>query len=272
MQPKTLLLLLAPTAALAHGKLTEPLGLNVQPTTDLNSQSDVAFGVSTSNPCGRRGANQLATAIATPRASFVAGSSASVTWHIQNQDGGGPLTMAFSGDGGNTFQQATITRNAPGTFSLTNAGGTDQQIQFQVPNMNCPAGSCVMMIRNPISFGSCAPVEITQGGSNAMFVTYSNPNGGANAAAGAGAGAAAAGGTTAAAAVAANTGATTTTTTATNTGGNRFANFFGGGAGGGAGGGLFGGAGGAGGGAGLFGGAGGAGAGRFGGFGGFGRN
>ncbi|KAJ3054030.1 hypothetical protein HK097_002812 [Rhizophlyctis rosea] len=246
------LALLLPAAALAHGKLTNPLGLNVRPDVDLNSQSDVAFGVSENNPCGRRGASQLASAMATPRASFVAGSAATVTWHIQNQDGGGPLTMAFSGDGGNTFTPATITRNAPGRFSLTSEGGTDQEIAFNVPNMNCPAGQCLLMIRNPISFGSCAPVEITTGGANQMMITYTNPTG---------AGAPVTQSATAAAEAGANSGSNAAAA-AGNTRAGRFGNFFGGGGGAAGGAGGFGGFGGAGAAA-----AGGAGAGRFGRFG-----
>ncbi|KAJ3027124.1 hypothetical protein HDV00_011394 [Rhizophlyctis rosea] len=238
-----LTLLLLPTTALAHRKMTAPLGLNIRPGTSLQSESDVAFGVSNTDPCGLLGGTQLNSQMSTPRATYVASSAATATWHIVNQDGGGPLSLSFSSDGGKTFQPATITQNVLGTFSLTTAGGTDQTVGFQVPNMNCPAGSCVMM----------------------MHVTYESETGGTAASASVG--------TTAAAAQ--TVGGTGATTGGTTSGFGGFGNLFGGGGGhtkGGAGGfaNLFGGggaaAGGVGGFANLFGGAGAAGGGGAGGF------
>ncbi|KAI8917890.1 hypothetical protein DFJ77DRAFT_458188 [Powellomyces hirtus] len=186
---KTTICILAQVAILAatvsaHGKLIEPLGLNVNTAVDLNSQADVAIGVTRANACGTVLANPGAIdrSDMAPRANFVAGSSATVTYHIVNQDGAGPLTAAFSPDNGATWTNAPITANAPGRFGINNANrgskGQDVPITLTVPDMNCPAGSCLLQVRNPITFGSCAPVSITQGGGQTeMIKTFANSGG-----------------------------------------------------------------------------------------------
>ncbi|KNC99248.1 uncharacterized protein SPPG_05504 [Spizellomyces punctatus DAOM BR117] len=170
-------------AVSAHSKLTAPLGLNVDPAVDLGSQADVALGVTARNPCGRvlgKGAPQLQDAIAQPRATFAPGSEVDLGYFIVNQDGAGPVSVSFSADAGQTWTQAQVLQNAPGRGGLNLAnlrGGSDAQVKIQVPNMECPAGSCVMMVRNPITFGSCAPVEIKQGATNNMIMTFENQGG-----------------------------------------------------------------------------------------------
>ncbi|TPX65586.1 hypothetical protein SpCBS45565_g05043 [Spizellomyces sp. 'palustris'] len=171
------------TAVSAHSKLTAPLGLNVDPAVDLGSQADVALGVSANNPCGRvlgKGGPKLQDAIAQPRATFAPGSEVDLGYFIVNQDGAGPVSVSFSADAGQTWTQAQVLQNAPGRGGVNLAnlrGGSDAQVKIQVPNMECPAGSCVMMVRNPITFGSCAPVEIKQGAANNMIMTFENQGG-----------------------------------------------------------------------------------------------
>ncbi|KAJ3270379.1 hypothetical protein HK104_004937, partial [Borealophlyctis nickersoniae] len=127
----------------AHGKMTEPLGDNVKPTTPLTSQSDVVAGVSNNTPCGR---GRPIPSNMTPRATYVSGSTtATLQWFMQNGDGGGPLQVAFSGDKGKTFQSATVTQNAPGKGGVTNQGNKQAQVTFTVPKMACQAGQCLMM-------------------------------------------------------------------------------------------------------------------------------
>ncbi|KAJ3287181.1 hypothetical protein HK104_008720 [Borealophlyctis nickersoniae] len=172
------LALSATPLVLAHGKMTAPLGLNVDPNTPLNSQSDVAIGVSQRNPCGRsRAGGKPDQSDMTPRATYVAGSTTSFQWFMQNQDGGGPLQVMFSGDNGQTFQAATVTQQAPGRFSLTNQGNKEAQVEFEVPDMECASGQCLMMVRNPVTFGSCCPVEIVQNGENSVSMTYETEGG-----------------------------------------------------------------------------------------------
>ncbi|KAJ3152200.1 hypothetical protein HDU89_001419 [Geranomyces variabilis] len=167
----------------AHGKLTEPLGLNVDPRVDLNSQADVAIGVSQFNACGAIiAAPAFSRADMTPRATFAAGSTAQLTFHIVNQDGAGPLSVAFSPDNGKTWTPAKVTVDAPGRFGVNLANlqskGQDAPVSIVVPDMACPAGSCLLQVRNPITFGSCSPVEITPAGTqNRMIKTFKSEGG-----------------------------------------------------------------------------------------------
>ncbi|KAJ3155724.1 hypothetical protein HDU86_004193 [Geranomyces michiganensis] len=167
----------------AHGKLTEPLGLNVDPRVDLNSQADVAIGVSAFSACGSViAAPPIKRNDMAPRASFAAGSTAQIKFHIVNQDGAGPLSVAFSPDNGKSWTSAKVTVNAPGRFgvNLANSGskGEDAAVSIIVPEMACPAGSCLLQVRNPITFGSCSPVEITPAGTqNKMIKTYTSEGG-----------------------------------------------------------------------------------------------
>lgn len=167
----------------AHGKLISPLGLNVEPAVDLGSQADVSLGVSKNKPCGfvlGKAAPNLDSAIQTPRATFAPGSQADLQYFIVNQDGAGPLSVSFSADGGQTWTAAKVTKNAPGQAGINLAnlnGGSQVPVSIQVPDMNCPAGSCVMMVKNPITFGSCAPVEIKAGAQNQFTMTFENQGG-----------------------------------------------------------------------------------------------
>ncbi|KAJ3008970.1 hypothetical protein HKX48_008248 [Thoreauomyces humboldtii] len=176
-------LALAATSVSAHGKLIAPLGLNVNPVIDLNSQADVAIGVSVGNACGQVIAkpNAIDRADTTPRATFSAGGTATITYHIVNQDGAGPLSVSFSPDAGRTWTQAAVSVNAPGRFGINAANegqkGQDAPVTFTVPNMACPAGSCILQVKNPITFGGCSPVEIVQGGATTITKTFYNSGG-----------------------------------------------------------------------------------------------
>ncbi|KAJ7653762.1 hypothetical protein B0H17DRAFT_1214618 [Mycena rosella] len=98
--------------------------------------------------------------------------SVTMTLHQVNQDGAGPYTCDVSGDGGNTFQAATVTTQVPGKFGLSTAKATDFQLVAQMPaGMACTAGpngdACIMRCKNPAlagPFGSCVAVSNGSGG------------------------------------------------------------------------------------------------------------
>ncbi|KAJ3009108.1 hypothetical protein HKX48_008151 [Thoreauomyces humboldtii] len=164
----------------AHGKLIAPLGLNVDTSVDLSSEADVALGVG-ATACGFvLGKGAVDQTDMSPRASFAAGSDATATYHIVNIDGAGPVSVAFSGDSGATWTKAAVSVNAPGAAGINPGNllsGADAPVTFSVPNMACAAGSCLMRVNNPLTFGSCSPVQITQGSQNQMLKTYNDPTG-----------------------------------------------------------------------------------------------
>jgi len=124
--------------------------------------------------CGRTAAGgnndvatQLAAASQAGLPTAAADGSVSMTLHQVNQDGAGPYTCDVSGDGGNTFQPATVSQNVPGAFlGLSLATATDFPLTAQIPaGMACTAGpngdACIMRCRNAAvagPFGSCVAV------------------------------------------------------------------------------------------------------------------
>ncbi|KAF7328849.1 GEgh 16 [Mycena venus] len=136
--------------------------------------------------CGRTAAGgnndvaaQLAAASQAGLPTAAADGSVTMTLHQVNQDGAGPFTCDVSGDGGNTFQAATVTQQVPGKFGLSLATATDFPLTAQIPayvpsfrGMACTAGpngdACIMRCRNQAlagPFGSC--VAVAQGGAAA---------------------------------------------------------------------------------------------------------
>ncbi|KAJ7625932.1 hypothetical protein FB45DRAFT_750335 [Roridomyces roridus] len=117
-------------------------------------------------------ASQLAAASAAGLPSAAADGSVTMTLHQVNQDGAGPYTCDVSGDGGNTFQAATVTQQVPGKFGLSLAKATNFTLVAQMPaGMACTAGpngdACIMRCRNPAlagPFGSCVAVSNGSGG------------------------------------------------------------------------------------------------------------
>jgi len=117
-------------------------------------------------------ATQLAAASQAGLPTAAADGSVTMTLHQVNQDGAGPYTCDVSGDGGNTFQAATVTKNVPGVFGLSTAKATDFQLVAQMPaGMACTAGpngdACIMRCKNPAlagPFGSCVAVSNGSGG------------------------------------------------------------------------------------------------------------
>ncbi|KAJ6459500.1 hypothetical protein DFH09DRAFT_1296872 [Mycena vulgaris] len=108
--------------------------------------------------------------------------SVTMTLHQVNQDGAGPYTCDVSGDGGNTFQAATVTTNVPGAIAgLSFAAAKDFPLVAQMPaGMACTAGpngdACIMRCRNPAlagPFGSC--VAVASGGAAAGGATAAAP-------------------------------------------------------------------------------------------------
>ncbi|KAJ7853358.1 hypothetical protein B0H14DRAFT_2354431 [Mycena olivaceomarginata] len=130
--------------------------------------------------CGRTAAggnndvaSQLAAASQAGLPTAGADGSVTMTLHQVNQDGAGPYTCDVSGDGGNTFQAATVTQQVPGVFGLSLAKASDFPLTAQMPaGMACTAGpngdACIMRCRNQAlagPFGSC--VAVSQGGAAA---------------------------------------------------------------------------------------------------------
>ncbi|KAJ7674414.1 hypothetical protein B0H17DRAFT_988220 [Mycena rosella] len=117
-------------------------------------------------------ASQLAAASQAGLPTAAADGSVTMTLHQVNQDGAGPYTCDVSGDGGNTFQAATVTTQVPGKFGLSTAKATDFQLVAQMPaGMACTAGpngdACIMRCKNPAlagPFGSCVAVSNGSGG------------------------------------------------------------------------------------------------------------
>ncbi|KAJ7492790.1 putative gEgh 16 protein [Mycena latifolia] len=130
--------------------------------TSVIRNNEIASGKT--GVCGRTAAggnNDVATQLAAASQAGLptAGADGSVTMtlHQVNQDGAGPYTCDVSGDGGNTFQAATVTTNVPGKFGLS--------------GMQCTAGpngdACIMRCKNPAlagPFGSCVAVSNGSGG------------------------------------------------------------------------------------------------------------
>lgn len=168
---------------LAHGKMLAPMGMNVDPNLAVSSQSDVSIGTTALSPCGTTLGKPFDRSDTTPRAQYYPGQSATLTWHTVNQDGAGPLRVRFSPDNGATWQDADIQSNVPGALGLDAAGlpiigsDADHQLQFTVPNMECPPGQCMMLVSNPLTFGSCAPVSIQQGASGNLTMTHKSTGG-----------------------------------------------------------------------------------------------
>jgi len=120
-------------------------------------------------------AAQLAAASQAGLPTAAADGSVTMTLHQVNEDGAGPFTCDVSGDGGNTFQAATVTTNVPGKFGLSLAAAKDFPLVAQMPaGMSCTAGpngdACIMRCRNPAlagPFGSCVAVSNGSGNSTA---------------------------------------------------------------------------------------------------------
>ncbi|KAJ7679312.1 hypothetical protein DFH06DRAFT_1278925 [Mycena polygramma] len=123
--------------------------------------------------CGRTAAggnndvaSQLAAASSAGLPTAAADGSVTMTLHQVNQDGAGPFTCDVSGDGGNTFQAATVTTQVPGKFGLSFAKAQDFPLTATMPaGMACTAGpngdACIMRCRNQAlagPFGSCVAV------------------------------------------------------------------------------------------------------------------
>jgi hypothetical protein len=150
----TLLGLIALAASVsAHGKLFSPAALpNTTPFQNIRIPT---------NGCGQ-GVDVNGPATVT----FQAGSKRTITWNINNGDGGGPLSVKFdtSGRGTNFNTVAQITKNLAGANGgIPNSfprGNHD--IEIQVPDVKCER--CVLQVRQDINgndgFGSCAVVNI----------------------------------------------------------------------------------------------------------------
>lgn len=168
---------------LAHGKLMEPLGMSVDPKLAASSQSDVAIGATRVSPCGTTLGKPFDRNDMTPRAEYYPGQTATLKWEAVNQDGAGPLRVRFSADRGRTWTNAQVGKNVPGIIGLSAAGlpiiGGNKlyDVDVQVPNMECPPGSCMMLVTNPLTFGSCVPVSIQSSNKGETKVTFENQGG-----------------------------------------------------------------------------------------------
>lgn len=168
---------------LCHGKLYAPIGSNVSPQVAPSSQSDVSIGVTGLSPCGTTLGRPFNRDDKRPRAEYYPGQTAELEWRTVNQDGGGPLRIRFSGDGGYGWADANIVNNVPGIIGLDASSlpiiGKDKShtIKVKIPNMECPPGKCMMTVSNPLTFGSCTPVSIQSGNSGRNTMTYTSTGG-----------------------------------------------------------------------------------------------
>jgi len=136
--------------------------------------------------CGRTKAggvndieSQLSAASSAGLPSAAADGTVTMTVHQVNQDGAGPYTCDCSGDGGNTFVAATVTKNVPGVFGLSLATAKDFELTAQMPaGMTCAGGpngdACIMRCRNPAlagPFGSCVAVAGPEGAAGTAATT-----------------------------------------------------------------------------------------------------
>jgi len=160
-------------------------------------------------------AAQLAAASSAGLPTAAADGSVTMTLHQVNEDGAGPFTCDVSGDGGNTFQAATVTTQVPGKFGLSLAVAKDFPLVAQMPaGMACTAGpngdACIMRCRNPAlagPFGSCVAVSNGSGGNATAAAAAPAAAAAGTAAAGTAAAGTAAAGTAAAGTAAAGTAA-----------------------------------------------------------------
>ncbi|KAJ7106617.1 hypothetical protein C8R44DRAFT_714955 [Mycena epipterygia] len=138
--------------------------------TSIIRDKDIAAGGSV---CGRTLAGgdnnvaaQLAAASSAGLPTAAADGSVTMTLHQVNGDGAGPYTCDVSGDGGNTWQAATVTTQVAGKNGRSNAKAVDLPLVAQMPAaMACTAGpngdACIMRCRNPANagpFGGCAAI------------------------------------------------------------------------------------------------------------------
>jgi len=139
---------------------------------DTSVIRDNAIASGKTDACGstKAGGNnditsQLAAADAAGLPSCAAGGTIKMTLHQVNQDGAGPYSCDVSGDGGQTFQAATVTQNVPGVIGLSLASKKDFPLEATVPaGMTCSGGpsgnACIVRCRNQAAagpFGGCAP-------------------------------------------------------------------------------------------------------------------
>ncbi|KAJ7207898.1 hypothetical protein GGX14DRAFT_365955 [Mycena pura] len=188
-------------SAHAHGTITAVTGANgvngagfgIIASTPRNGALPIPFEQDTSvirdkaiqsgqtGVCGKTAAggnndvaSQLAAASQAGLPTAAADGTVSMTLHQVNQDGAGPFTCDVSGDGGNTFVPATVTKQVPGVLGLSLAAATDFPLEAQMPaGMQCTAGpngdACIMRCRNPAlagPFGSCVAVSNGSGGNS----------------------------------------------------------------------------------------------------------
>ncbi|KAJ7766045.1 hypothetical protein B0H16DRAFT_1453941 [Mycena metata] len=170
----------------AHGTITGVTGANgiiastprdgstrkpFEQDTSVIRDNEIASGKT--GVCGRTAAGgnndvatQLAAASQAGLPTAAADGSVTMTLHQVNGDGAGPYTCDVSGDGGNTFQAATVTQQVPGKNGRSKAKATDFALTAQLPaGMACTAGpngdACLLRCRNPAGagpFGSCVAV------------------------------------------------------------------------------------------------------------------
>jgi len=175
----------------AHGTITEIQGANgqtapgfgilastprncAQPNpceqdTSVIRQNAIASGKT--GPCGstKAGGNndvttQLAAASSAGLPTCSSSGAITMTLHQVNQDGAGPYSCDVSGDGGNTFQAATVTKNVPGFLGLSASAAKDFPIEVQMPaGASCAGGpdgnACIVRCKNQAAagpFGGCA--------------------------------------------------------------------------------------------------------------------
>ncbi|KAJ3102082.1 hypothetical protein HDU97_000796 [Phlyctochytrium planicorne] len=128
----------------AHGRLLNPKALD----TGLHRLGG-------NDLCGP-GVNPNKAGPAT--ADLAPGTKQKGTWFVTNADGAGPLLIQIASGPGEKFQQATVTKQVPGTnvddsltLYLAKQRKTPVDFEFEVPNIKCAPGGCLMQVKQDIS-------------------------------------------------------------------------------------------------------------------------
>jgi len=127
----------------AHAVLQQPTPFNTNPSTTA--------------PCGVGSVSESMKSTAS--ASWVAGSTVTIEWHLIAGDGGGNLYGAFDPDGGTNFTVPAWTDTFP-----TKGAGVFYNKTFTVPETltcaNSPTKLCTLRVYTSSNWNSCTMVDI----------------------------------------------------------------------------------------------------------------
>lgn len=141
----------------AHGYLIQPPGLNNQKAAKVNGP----------DACGQKSALPVNNdQLAAGKTILVPGSTVSMTFLVQNDDGAGPINVQFDRSGTGVFggqestENATVTKQVPGVKgNLKNQNRAPYKFSFVVPvGLDCPGGCLMRVSQADRQFGDCAVI------------------------------------------------------------------------------------------------------------------